>query len=78
MDLTVELGNCTDTLLREIADPKLYRRDVAQTYRLAMQSREATDWPRVNRAIIARWSVSALEYIKAQAWSGRCFAEVSP
>jgi hypothetical protein len=69
-----ELGNCTQHLLREIADKEFTRRDVAQSYALAMRSSEETDWTKVNRAIIDRWSVSALEFIKAQAWSGECFA----
>ena len=69
----IELGRCTETLLHEISDPVFKRRDVAKTYRLAMGSSEPTDWAQVNRAIVARWSMSALEYIKQQAWSGACF-----
>jgi len=72
--MRIELGNCTNTLLAEIQTPELTRRDIAQTYRLAMQSSEPVDWAAVNAAIIARWSLSALEYIKRMAWSGRCFA----
>lgn len=59
----------TQTLLNEISDPKILRKDVATTYRLALQSSEATDWKAVNKAIIERWSFSALEWIKKQAWS---------
>ncbi len=73
--LTIELGNCENTLLAEIAIPQLYRRDIAKTYALAMKSSECglIDWAKVNRAIIGRWSVSGLEYIKQQAWSGKCW-----
>ncbi len=69
------LIDCEDTLLREIADRDLRQRDVAQTYRLALESDEARkiDWGRVNREIISRWSVGGLQRIKAQAWNGRCF-----
>ena len=39
-----ELCCCTQTLLDEIAMPEIHRRDVAQSYRLAMESSEETDW----------------------------------
>lgn len=68
----MELAACTDTLLHEITSGAP-RRAVAQTYRLAMQSSQPTDWPRVNAAILERWSVSGLTWIKQQAWSGKCF-----
>ena len=71
--MSLELANCTNHLLREIADPRMHRRDVAQSYALAMRSSEATDYATINAAIIARWSLSALEYIKNQAHTGRCF-----
>ena len=69
----IEMGDCTNTLLREIAEPECKRRDVAQTYALAIRSSEPTDWKAVNAAIIKRWSLSALEWIKKQAHSGKCF-----
>ena len=72
-ELRIELGNCTNHLLHEIADPKMTRHDVAKSYALAMKSSEDTDWARVNRAILARWSQYAVEWIKGQAWSGRCW-----
>jgi hypothetical protein len=70
-----ELVDCTETMLREIADPQMHRRDVAMTYRLCMESSEPTDWGRVNRAIVERWSKAALVWIKEQAHSGACFKE---
>ena len=75
--MPLELALCEKTLLDEIAMPQIRRRDVAQTYRLAMQSSECEqiDWAKVNRAIMDRWSRSGLEWIKKQAWSGQCFAE---
>lgn len=69
---TIELMACTEVLLNEIAQGAK-RRAVAQTYRLAMQSSHPTDWAKVNAAIIDRWSFSGLEWIKKQAWSGKCF-----
>jgi hypothetical protein len=59
-------------LLHEIANGAK-RKSVAMTYALALRSREQTDWARVNQAIVDRWSLSALEWIKQQAWSGGCF-----
>ncbi len=69
-----ELINCEATILEEIrAGAK--RKDVAQTYALALRSSERImiDWTRVNRAIMERWSVSALNWIKNKAHSGKCF-----
>lgn len=71
--MRIELCNCTSVLLEEIGNPKMYRKDVAQTYALALKSSEDVDWKRVNEAIIERWSTSALVYIKELAWSGKAF-----
>ena len=65
---TIELAACTQTLLNEIGMPEMKRDDVALTYALAMRSSEETDWKAVNEAIIERWSMSALRYIKERAW----------
>ena len=66
----IELADPEGQLLEEIADPKMTRRDVALTYRLALRSRDRVDWGKVNRAIIDRWSSSALGWIKEFAWKG--------
>lgn len=73
--MRIELAACEATLLSEIHDRRMKRRDVAKTYRLAMESSECdqVNWAKVNEAIIERWSMHALEWIKEQAWSGRCF-----
>ena len=63
----IELADPQGQLLEEIADPRMKRRDVAMTYRLALRS-HGVDWPRVNAAIIERWSMRALSQIKAFAW----------
>ena len=70
MSVTVELADCENTILREIADKQFKRRSVALTYALALRSseRDRIDWRKVNEAIIARWSRSALEWIKKEAW----------
>lgn len=59
-------------MLREIGtreEPGLTRADVATTYGLTLVSSEraSVDWGKVNRAIIARWSRSGLEWIKKAA-----------
>ncbi len=68
--LVVELMDCTRVLLEEIKRGAV-QRDVAVTYSLALRSSYETDWGQVNRAIIARWSVSGFVRIKEAAWSGR-------
>lgn len=63
-EFRMELADCTATLLREIADRRATQRDVAVTYLWARASSEPTDWPRVNRAIMDRWSPSGLVRLK--------------
>ena len=71
--MRMELAGCTQMLLDEIARKEFKRKDIAKTYALALRSSEQTDWARVNAAIVARWSQSALVWIKEQAWSGKAF-----
>jgi hypothetical protein len=70
-----ELADCEQTLLVEIANPEFTRSDVARTYSLTLRSSESAtvDWRRVNDAILARWSRHALDWIKRQAHSGKCW-----
>lgn len=69
--MAFELSTPTQTLLAEIADRKMTRKHIAVTYRLAMQSSVKTDWAKVNKAIMERWSPSALKWIKEAAWGER-------
>lgn len=69
------LTGCEALILREVDDSRMKRKDVAQTYRLCMESTEAIDWKKVNAAIMERWSMSGLIWIKKQAHSGRCFED---
>ena len=57
-------------LLEEIANPAMKRLDVAKTYRLILASgdQDRVNWRTVNTAVIDRWSVSALEWIKNWVW----------
>lgn len=63
-----ELENITNTILSEIAMPKLKQSDIAKTYALAIVSDEKIDWSAINQAIITRWSRSGLNRVKQMAW----------
>jgi hypothetical protein len=65
--MRVELIDVEGHLLREIADPGMKRADVALTYAFGIRQ-GGVDWPLVNRAIVERWSVSGLQWIKTKAW----------
>jgi len=73
--LPYELCDCERVLLEEIADQHFKRLDIAKTYAMTLKSSEMmrVDFKKVNEAIIERWSMSGLEYIKTQAWSGKCW-----
>ena len=59
----------TAELLEAIADAEIERRGVAVLYGIALRLEFGqTDWPVVNRAIMARWSLGGLKYIKKVAW----------
>lgn len=45
------------------------RQDVAETYALALRYCPGADFKRINTAILNRWSVSALRWIKERAWA---------
>lgn len=49
------------------------QKSIAMTYALALRSSWPTDWERVNKAIIAKWGIKALQRIKTMAWNGTCF-----
>jgi hypothetical protein len=71
----MELYCCTSTLLDDISDNRFTKKNVAKTYALALRSSYPTDWGKVNKAIIKRWSRNGLEDIKRMAWSGKCFED---
>ena len=74
-EVYLELMDCTNFLLREIADKRFKQIHVAKSYALAVRSSYGTDYVKVNNAIIERWSLSGLKRIKDMAWSGKCFEE---
>ena len=66
--MLVRVDMCTGILLREIANPYGTRRMVVEHYAFAIRRGSCTDWERVNRAIMDRWSEHALVWIKRRAW----------
>lgn len=64
----VELIGVEDALLAEIADTRVKRNGVALTYAFGIKGSEEIDWPKVNAAILERWSMAGLRYIKERAW----------
>ena len=78
MAYVIEMMFCEKLILEEIANPKMKRKDVAQSYAWALRSSDKIDWAKINRAIMERWSLSALEWIKNRAWSGKCFPASKP
>lgn len=55
-------------ILGQIANPQMKRADIALSYASCIRQRGSIDWPKVNRAITDRWSLSGLSYIKGLAW----------
>jgi hypothetical protein len=67
----IELVNPVGTILEEIADPRMKRDDIAATYAFLIVQKahlRPNDFRRINHAIIDRWSLNALTYIKDRAW----------
>lgn len=59
-------------LLQDIGAKEARQKDVALTYAMAIKSEaqkaDEPDWSTINKAIIARWSMSGLERIKKRAF----------
>lgn len=72
--MRVEMVDPQGTILREIEDKRMTRDDVAVTYAFCIlqsgggQGDGSIDYVAINRAIMDRWSLSALKYIKTAAW----------
>lgn len=71
--MKIEMVDCVNTILREIAMPEIHQKDIAQSYALALRSSEKIDWAVINKAIIDRWSMAGLKKIKTMAYDGSCF-----
>ena len=44
------------------------RADMARSYAYLLTHQAGVDWTAINMAIIHRWSMSGLQWIKARAW----------
>lgn len=70
--MSFEIADVENVIENEIRQG-MSQTQIAQTYALALRSSWPTDWARVNRAILAKWSPSGLKRIKEMAHSGKCF-----
>lgn len=68
----INLVACTQTILQDVGAREATQKDVALTYAMAIKSEaegaDKPDWPTINKAIIARWNMKALERIKKRAF----------
>jgi hypothetical protein len=55
-------------LMETIARPGTKIRELTVTYGLALRDMDRVDWPKVNAAIIERWSAGTLDRVKKAAW----------
>lgn len=68
--MIVEMVDPCGQALREIADGRMFRNDVALTYAFIIRQRiTGPELAAVNKAAMERWSRSGLEYIKKRAWA---------
>ncbi len=60
--------SATEWLLLVIANPENKRAEVAAHYGVALREGESVEWRFVNEAILERWSMAGLRWIKERAW----------
>lgn len=63
----IEMVDPQGVMLEEIADKRMTRDDVAQSYAFGL-CQAGVEWAVVNKAILERWSPAGLAYIKGKAW----------
>ena len=66
--MRIQLVGCTKQLIQEAGTKELKQKNIALTYAMAILSDEEKDWPKINQAIIKRWSKSGLTRVKTMAW----------
>lgn len=71
-EFTTEIA-CVEQVIENEIKQGLNQKQIAQTYALGLRSSWPTDWAKVNKMIMDRWSAAGLERIKKMAWSGSCF-----
>ena len=69
-EIRIVLVGAETLILDEIADSRMKREDIAQTYAFVIRQLPANDprWREINHAILDRWSMAALKWIKERAW----------
>ena len=65
--MTFEITNITQQIIYEIETLRLNQRAVADTCSIAIVQ-GGGDWPKINAAIVKRWSLSARERVLTMAW----------
>lgn len=69
MNLTTEMENPQSYLLDQLTDKRATQSSMAITYAFIMaQEGNGADWPKLNAAIVERWSQVGLNQIKKMAW----------
>ena len=66
--MKIELMDAEKVILEEIEEKRSTRDSIAFTYAFCIETINRFEFGKINRAIIARWSKSALAYIKKEAW----------
>lgn len=72
MSGTFEIA-CVESVIENEIKQGCNQTQIAQTYALALRSSWPTDWAKVNKMIMDRWSKAGLLRIKNMAWIGKCF-----
>ena len=71
----IEIENPTKEIIELTKDKKIYRKDIALFYAMAIKQNynpnprtKKPDWELINKAILERWSFYGLNWIKELAW----------
>lgn len=65
--MEIERMSREEGIIEEIKSGDFTRDEIALTYAFCRESSEKIDWLKVNIAILNRWSLSGLNYIKSKA-----------
>lgn len=68
----INLICCTQCILQDVAAKQCTRKSISLTYAMAIKSQaqgtDNPDWRTINTAILGRWKMSGLEFIKKRAF----------
>lgn len=69
INLTIEMHEPQRQILEELTWKHITQASVAITYAFIMAQEPNADWPKINKAIMAKWKgKTALERVKVMAW----------